>query len=79
MRLEVVVSAKQANPIYTGFPRNGQGKRDDSLDNSDGKDWITKVQCVAIEPPLKSTRNKTLQHKFSLLEQVLLFQQIMTK
>ena len=45
MKLEVVVSAKQANPVYTGFARNGQGKRDYSLDNSDGKDWITKVEC----------------------------------
>ena len=44
MKLEVVVSAKQANPAYTGFSRNGQGTRDDSLDNPDGKDW-TKVKC----------------------------------
>ena len=39
-----MVSAKQANPVYTGFPRNGQGKRDESLDNPDGKDW-SKIEC----------------------------------
>ena len=49
MKLEVVVSAKQANPVYTGFPRNGQGKRDDSLHHSnpdwmDEEDW-PKVEC----------------------------------
>ena len=49
MKLEVVVSAKQANPVYTGFSRNGQGTRDDSLDNPDGKDW-TKVKCKTDEP-----------------------------
>ena len=54
MKLEVVVSAKQANPVYTGFPRNGQGKRDDFLDPSnpdwmDEEDW-TKVECKNDEP-----------------------------
>ena len=44
MKLEVVVSAKQANPVYTGFPRNGQGKMDDSLDNPDMDDR-SKVEC----------------------------------
>ena len=48
MKLEVVVSAKQANPVYNdGLPRNGQGKMDDSLDNPDGRnmDDRSKVEC----------------------------------
>ena len=48
MKLEVVVSAKQANPVYNdGLPRNGQGKMDDSLDNPDGwnMDDRSKVEC----------------------------------